>query len=249
MKKYKIIVVLFISFLLFVVSKGANAYGFGVKKNTEHKQPDIGIYKGILDSVGGIYVGDKDKKNIYLTFDCGYENGYTEKILDVLEEKNVNATFFLTGHYIDSAKDLVLRMKEEGHILANHSNLHKNITTLNRGQIEEEIKGLEIKYNNLTGSNLTKFFRPPAGNFDQKSLEVVKDLGYVPLFWSVAYKDWDHKNGIEFAVQEVCKNIHNGAIILLHAVSSDNAQALSSIIDKLQAEGYIFTSTKELLNR
>jgi peptidoglycan-N-acetylmuramic acid deacetylase len=249
MKKYKIILVLFISFLLFVVSKGANAYGFGVKKNTEHKQPDIGIYKGILDSVGGIYVGDKDKKNIYLTFDCGYENGYTEKILDVLEEKNVNATFFLTGHYIDSAKDLVLRMKDDGHILANHSNLHKNITTLNRGQIEEEIKGLEIKYNNLTGSNLTKFFRPPAGNFDQKSLEVVKDLGYVPLFWSVAYKDWDHKNGIEFAVQEVCKNIHNGAIILLHAVSSDNAQALSSIIDKLQAEGYIFTSTKELLNR
>ncbi len=249
MKKYKIILVLFISFLLFVVSKGTSAYGFGVKKNTEHKQPDIGIYKGILDSVGGIYVGDKDKKNIYLTFDCGYENGYTEKILDVLEEKNVNATFFLTGHYIDSAKDLVLRMKEEGHILANHSNLHKNITTLNRGQIEEEIKGLEIKYNNLTGSNLTKFFRPPAGNFDQKSLEVVKDLGYVPLFWSVAYKDWDHKNGIEFAVQEVCKNIHNGAIILLHAVSSDNAQALSSIIDKLQAEGYIFTSTKELLNR
>ena len=249
MKKYKIIVVLFISFLLFLVSKGANAYGFGVKKNTEHNQPDIGIYKGILDSVGGIYVGDKDKKNIYLTFDCGYENGYTEKILDVLEEKNVNATFFLTGHYIDSAKDLVLRMKEDGHVLANHSNLHKNITTLNRGQIEDEIKGLEIKYNNLTGSSLTKFFRPPAGNFDQKSLEVVKDLGYVPLFWSVAYKDWDHKNGIEFAVQEVCKNIHNGAIILLHAVSSDNALALSSIIDKLQDEGYVFTSTKELLNR
>ena len=239
MKKYKIILVLFISFLLFVVSKGTSAYGFGVKKNTEHKQPDIGIYKGILDSVGGIYVGDKDKKNIYLTFDCGYENGYTEKILDVLEEKNVNATFFLTGHYIDSAKDLVLRMKEEGHILANHSNLHKNITTLNRGQIEEEIKSLEIKYNNLTGSNLTKFFRPPAGNFDQKSLEVVKDLGYVPLFWSVAYKDWDHKNGIEFAVQEVCKNIHNGAIILLHAVSSDNALALSSIIDKLQDASFI----------
>ena len=249
MKKYKIIVVLFISFLLFLVSKGASAYGFGFKKNTEHKQPDIGIYKGILDSVGGIYVGDKDKKNIYLTFDCGYENGYTEKILDVLKEKNVNATFFLTGHYIDSAKDLVLRMKDDGHVLANHSNLHKNITTLNKVQIEEEIKGLEIKYNNLTGSNLTKFFRPPAGNFDQKSLEVLKDLGYVPLFWSVAYKDWDHKNGIEFAVQEVCKNIHNGAIILLHAVSSDNALALSSIIDKLQDEGYIFTSTKELLSR
>ena len=249
MKKYKIIFVLFISFLLFLVCKGANAYGFGVKKNTEHKQPDIGIYKGILDSVGGIYVGDKDKKNIYLTFDCGYENGYTEKILDVLKEKNVNATFFLTGHYIDSAKDLVLRMKDDGHVLANHSNLHKNITTLNRGQIEDEIKGLEIKYNNLTGSSLTKFFRPPAGNFDQKSLEVVKALGYVPLFWSVAYKDWDHKNGIEFAVQEVCKNIHNGAIILLHAVSSDNAQALSSIIDKLQDEGYVFTSTKELLIR
>ena len=247
MKKYKIILVLFISFLLFVVSKGANAYGFGVKKNTEHKQPDVGIYKGILDSVGGIYVGDNDKKNIYLTFDCGYENGYTSKILDVLKEKNVSATFFLTGHYIDSAGDLVLRMKSEGHILANHSDKHKDITKITNVEIEKEIKDLETKYYNLTGSRITKFFRPPAGTFDSRSLKVVKELGYTTLFWSLAYQDWNHKTDPSIAVREISNNIHNGAIILLHAVSEANSKALGTIIDDLRSKGYVFTSTETLL--
>ena len=247
MKRYKVLLIILLVFMLFISSKNANAYGFGVKKNNDNKQPDIGIYKAILDDVGGIYVGDSNSKNIYLTFDCGYENGYTTKILDVLKDKNVTATFFLTGHYIDSAQDLVLRMKKEGHVLANHSNLHKNITTLNSKEIEKEILDLDIKYRSLTGENLTKFFRPPAGNFDKKSLETVSKLGYVPLFWSVSYKDWNHQNGIDYAVKEVCKNIHNGAVILLHAVSNDNAQALSEIIDTLEEKGYTFASTEELL--
>ncbi len=247
MKKYKFLFIMVMSFLLFGISRGVFAYGFGVKKNNLNKQPEIGIYKGILDSVGGIYVGSNDSKDIYLTFDCGYENGYTGRILDVLKENDVNATFFLTGHYLDSASSLVLRMKNEGHVLANHSNLHKNITTLNAGEIEKEIKDLDVKYYNLTGSNLTKFFRPPAGNFDKRSLEVVKELGYTPLFWSVSYKDWNHKNGVDYAVSEVCNNIHNGAIILLHAVSEDNALALSMMISKLKTMGYNFSSTLNLL--
>lgn len=249
MKIRKIYLVVMLLFLMIISVKNVDAYGFGVKKNSQHKQPDIGIYKGILESVGGIYVGDNSSKKIYLTFDCGYENGYTEKILDVLKEKKVNATFFLTGHYLKSASELVLRMKNEGHVLANHSDLHKNITTLNSNQIEKEITDLDEKYFNLTGSHLTKFFRPPAGNFDQKSLEVVKRLGYTPLFWSVSYKDWNHQNGVSYAVDEVCKNIHNGAIILLHAVSNDNKDALEIIIDNLEKEGYTFSSTLDLLDK
>ena len=247
MKKNKIIIVFVLIFFIFLSVKEIDAYGFGVKKNNENKQPDIGFYKDIIENAGGIYVGDKNSKNIYLTFDCGYENGYTGKILDVLKEKGVTATFFLTGHYIDSASDLVLRMKNEGHTLANHSNLHKNITEISKAELKREILDLEQKYYNLTVSYLTKFFRPPAGNFDKKSLEVVQELGYTSLFWSVSYKDWNHQNDVSYAVKEVCDNIHNGAIILLHAVSSANADALGSIIDDLQNNGYVIASTEELL--
>ena len=247
MKRYKFIYILMLFFILFLGTKKMEAYGFGVKKNSENKQPDIGIYKEIIESNGGIYVGSNDSKKIYITFDCGYENGFTSKILDVLKEKNVNATFFLTGHYIDSASDLVLRMKNDGHVLANHSNLHKDITKISDEEIKKEILDLDTKYYNLTGSHLTKFFRPPAGNFDRRSLEAVNNLGYTSLFWSVAYKDWNHSNDSSFAVKQITDNIHNGAIILLHAVSDANSKALGSIIDTLRNKGYEFSSTLELL--
>ena len=247
MKRYKIVTFFVLFFLMFFSLNKVDAYGFGVKKNSEHKQPDIGIYKGIIESSNGKYVGSNDKKDIYLTFDCGYENGYTSKILDTLKEKGVNATFFVTGHYLDSASDLVLRMKNDGHVIGNHSNLHKDITKIKAEEIKKEILDLEMKYYNLTGSNITKFFRPPAGTFDKRSLDVVNSLGYTSLFWSVSYKDWNHKNSVDYAVAEVCNNIHNGAIILLHAVSEANSNALPIIIDKLQAEGYIISSTLNLL--
>lgn len=248
MKKRKILIMLAMVFLFLISVKNVSAYGFGVKKNNENKQPDIGFYKEIIESNGGIYVGDKDNKNVYLTFDCGYENGFTTKILDVLKDKKVNATFFVTGHYLDSASDLVLRMVRDGHVVANHSNLHKDITKISNEEIKKEISDLETKYNNLTGVKITKFFRPPAGTFDKRSLEVVNSLGYKSLFWSVSYKDWNHQNSAEYAVGEVINNIHNGAIILLHAVSSANALALGKIIDNLESRGYTITSTLDLLN-
>ena len=248
MKRYKILYILILVFILLLSSKKIEAYGFGFKKNNENKQPDIGIYKSIIESNGGIYVGDSNSKKVYLTFDCGYENGYTEKILDVLKEKNVNATFFLTGHYIDSSSDLVLRMKQEGHILANHSDKHKDITKITENEIKKEIYDLETKYYNLTGANLTKFFRPPAGTFDNKSLSVINSIGYTTLFWSLAYKDWNHKTDSSFAVNEVISNIHPGAIILLHAVSEANSIALGTIIDEVRSKEYEIASTLELLN-
>ena len=247
MKKYKSLIVLIVLFFTFISINTVFGYGFGVKKNKEHKQPDVGIYKGIIESNNGMYVGDKNKKEIYLTFDCGYENGYTMKILDTLKEKNVNATFFITGHYVNSAQNEILRMVKDNHVVANHSNKHKDITKITAEEIKKEILDLEVMYKNLTNQELTKFFRPPAGNFDQKSLSVVSSLGYTSLFWSLSYKDWDHKNSVNYTVKEVVDNIHNGAIILMHAVSEANELALPLIIDELRNLGYEFASTKKLL--
>lgn len=247
MKRYKKIITFLIIFLVFISAKSVDAYGFGLKKNTNHTQPDIGIYKAIIEKNNGLYVGSKDSKDIYLTFDCGYENGYTKNILDVLKEKNVKATFFITGHYLKSATDLVKRMIDEGHVVANHSYHHKNITKITDEEIKKEIVDLEVEYKRLTGNEMTKFYRPPAGNFDDHSLSVVNKLGYKTMFWSVAYPDWLQSNDVTRVVNEVTKNIHNGAIILLHAVSNANSEALRVIIDKLQNQGYIIQTSLKLM--
>ena len=247
MKRIKLLVVILLLMLSVIMVKETFAYGFGYKKNANHIQPDIGIYKSILDKNNAIYVGDKNEKVVYLTFDCGYENGYTTMILDVLKEENINATFFITGHYVTSASDIVLRMKNDGHVVANHTNKHKNITTISKEEIIKEIKDLETMYYNLTSSNLTKFYRPPAGNFDDKSLSVVNELGYKTMFWSLAYPDWNHNNSVDYTVKEVMSNIHSGAIILMHAVSKSNAMALKGIITELINQGYTISSTLNLI--
>lgn len=247
MKKIKYILILALLSVIFSFSKVGYAYGFGVKKNDKNIQPDIGFYKSIIEENNGIYVGNKEMKKVYLTFDCGYENGYTERVLDVLENHNVPAVFFITGHYIDSASKIVVRMKEDGHIIGNHSNKHKNITTLSEDEIKKELKELEAKFLNLTNENLDPFYRPPEGQFDGKSLSVVKRLGYTTLFWSLAYKDWNHDNSVDYVMKEVTKNIHNGAIILMHTVSEANAKALDIVITSLKKEGYSFGNVYELL--
>lgn len=247
MKKIKKVIILIILVLVLVNIKRIDAYGFGVKKNDKHLQPDIGIYKNILEKNGGLYVGDKDSKTIYLTFDCGYENGYTNRVLDVLENHNVKATFFITGHYINSASDIVLRMKEDGHVIGNHSNLHKDITKLSDKEIVKEITDLEQKYYNLTGSNLDHFYRPPAGSFDERSLGVVNSLGYKTLFWSLAYKDWTNDNETSYVLKEITTNIHNGAIILMHTVSEANAKVLDEVILTLKRTGYSFDVPNNLI--
>lgn len=240
MKNSKKITVLIIILLILFNIRTIDAYGFGVSKNKEHRQPDIGIYKSILEKNGGIYVGSNDDKVLYLTFDCGYENGYTNQVLDVLENHNVKATFFITGHYINSASDIILRMKEDGHVIGNHSNLHKDITKLSDSEIEKEIMDLDEKYYKLTGEYLERFYRPPAGNFDDRSLNVVNKLGYKTLFWSLAYKDWTNDNDCDYVLKEIKDNIHNGAIILMHTVSKANAKSLDKVISTLKNEGYTF---------
>jgi peptidoglycan-N-acetylmuramic acid deacetylase len=193
----------------------------------------------LLDKYHGVYLGDTSKKVVYLTFDEGYENGYTPLILDTLKENNVKALFFVTGAYVKSEGNLVKRMLEEGHLVGNHTINHRSLPSLSSAALENELYGLEKRFTALTGKGF-KYMRPPEGEYSEKVLAAANQLGYVTVFWSYAYKDYDinDQKGSEHAYKMVMDNLHNGAVILLHAVSSDNANALDRIIRGIEAEGY-----------
>lgn len=212
--------------------------------NSEHKTP--GINNNInynIEDYGGMYVGDTSRKVLYLTMDEGYENGYTSQILDVLKANNVKCTFFVTAPYIDSNPELIKRMVNEGHSVGNHSNTHPSMPTiLDSNTFNNELKVVEDKYKNLIGKDMPKLFRPPMGHYSEQSLQYTKNLGYKSVFWSFAYADWDTNNQpeAEFAKEKILGGTHNGAILLLHAVSKTNTEILDSVIKQAKAEGYSF---------
>lgn len=203
----------------------------------------------LLDRYGGFYIGDTTKKELYLTFDNGYENGYTEKVLDVLKEKNVPAAFFVTGHYLKTAPELVKRMVNEGHIVGNHTWSHPNLAQVSEEKLKEELEKVKQTFAEITGNKDMKYLRPPRGIFSEKSLALSEKEGYVNVFWSLAYKDWeiDKQKGADYAYNEIMKRIHPGAVLLLHSVSRDNAEALGRVIDECRKRGYTFKSLDDLL--
>ncbi len=232
-------------FLFFSIS--SSAYGFGLV-NKGNTRPNAGKYDTILKENGGVYLG-ADTKEIYLTFDCGYENGHTKMILEALKKTNTKAIFFITGHYLNSATDLVMEMIQDGHIIGNHTYSHKDFTKSSNEEILKDIEKLELLFKEKTGKEMSKYVRPPRGEFDERSLKVVKDHGYHSIFWSLAYVDW-HQNmfhGDQYSLKQVMKRIHNGAIILMHTVSKDNAVDLESIIVQLKDEGYIFKTIDNVI--
>lgn len=194
------------------------------------------------------YLGDTSEKVVYLTFDEGYENGYTSQILDILKEKDVKAAFFVTKPYIKNEPDLIKRMVEEGHIVGNHSVTHPKMSSLTNEQIVKEINGCAEYFEEVTGTKMPNYFRPPEGVYSIRSLQETQKNGYKTIFWSYAYKDWDTKNqlGKQTAIDMMKKNYHNGSIILLHAVSQSNTEALPEIIDMLKDEGYRFAPLSEI---
>ena len=187
------------------------------------------------------------EKNIYLTFDCGYENGYTSKILDILKEKDVKAAFFCTLDDIKSEPELIARMIKEGHIVGNHSSTHSSFDTLSAEQIASELENCE-NYLRKNFGYTTKYFRFPKGNYSEKALDVVSSLGFVSVFWSSSYADWDTDNqkGADYAFEKVTQRLHPGAIILLHSVSSDNAGAIGRIIDYARSQSYQFSTIDKI---
>lgn len=202
----------------------------------------------ILLSGGGMYLGDINDNKMYLTFDEGYENGFTENILDTLKEKNVKAIFFVTGDYFKDNTHIVRRMLEEGHFVGNHSMNHYSMPELSFEKCESEILELDRLFFDKFGQHMS-FFRPPKGEYNTKVLEVVNSLNYKCIMWSFAYKDWivDEQKGKAYAFDTITNNFHDGAILLLHAVSKDNADALAEVIDKGRMLGYEFGNPEELL--
>jgi peptidoglycan-N-acetylmuramic acid deacetylase len=240
-----------ISFLFplvsYAYSNSAIHWGMPSAKNEQPPHPGD-PWHNLLMKYKGVYIGDTSKKDVYLTFDNGYENGFTPKILDVLKEKKVCATFFITGQFIKEYPDLVKRMVEEGHIVGNHTWHHPNLTSVNDVRLEKELTLLKDEFKQLTGKDDMVYMRPPEGVFSERTLAVSKKLGYQHVMWSLAFLDWkvDEQRGWKYSYDNVMRKIHPGAVILLHTISSDNAHALARIIDGVREKGYEFKPLDEL---
>ncbi|EIT84683.1 delta-lactam-biosynthetic de-N-acetylase [Fictibacillus macauensis ZFHKF-1] len=215
-----------------------------VKKGKEIPPTTDAKYEKLMKDYDGMFIGDPSKKEIYLTFDNGYENGYTDDVLNVLKEKKVPAAFFVTGHFINTCPDLIKRMASEGHIVGNHTNHHPDMTQINFERTQKELAYVKDQYEQLTGKKDMKYIRPPRGVFSERSIARSKELGYTHVFWSLAFFDWDvnRQKGWQYAYQSIMKQIHPGSILLLHTVSRDNAEALGKVIDDLKKQGYTFKS-------
>lgn len=205
-------------------------------------------FQNKFDKYGALTLDRKStQKTLYLTFDCGYEyNDLTSKILDTLKEKNVPAAFFCTLHHIKDQPELITRMINEGHIVGNHSTNHPSFAEITRAKMVEEIEECE-NYLRENFGYVAKFFRFPAGEYTDSALDEINSIGYKCIFWSVAYADWDinSSKGKDYAVETVMSRLHPGAVILLHSVSQDNADALGEIIDKARSDGYEFKALDE----
>ena len=223
-------------------------YSYGVAKDGAPHETSVqnqsyfsenGYQAFCLDTVS-------EEKTLYLTFDCGYENGYTEMILDTLKEKNVPAAFFCTLPQVEDNPQLIARMITEGHIVGNHSVKHPSFPTLTRIEMAQEIQGMDDYLRTNFGYS-EPFFRFPMGEYSDCALDLVGSIGYRSVFWSVAYEDWDLDNqrGTQYAFDTVTARLHPGAVILLHSVSPDNANALGQIIDWAREQGYVFKSLRD----
>ena len=233
-----------------------NTKGLSEKKLSHSHGPSVGgkvhftveEFQKTFEKYGGFTFDSKsEEKVVYLTFDCGYEyEGLTGKILDTLKGKKVPAAFFCTLDYLESEPEFVARMINEGHIVGNHSASHPSFAEISREKMAKELETFE----NYLRSNFgyaSRFFRFPAGEYTESALQLVQSLGFVSVFWSAAYDDWDTAKvrGKDYATEKVMSRLHDGAVILLHAVSKDNADALGEIIDKIRGEGYEFRALTE----
>ena len=222
---------------------------WGLSFRQEGAPPIGNAGKDQLRAYDAAYIGDSTRKVLYLTFDAGYENGCTEKILDVLKDQQVPAAFFLVGNYLEKNADLVRRMVEEGHIVGNHTMHHYDMSRLTgKDAFSAELQDLEVLYREVTGREMPKFYRPPQGIYSEENLRMAKELGYKTVFWSLAYVDWnnDAQPTREDAFRKLLPRTHPGAVVLLHSTSRTNAAILEELIEKWKEEGYTFGTLEEL---
>ena len=222
---------------------------WGLHFSQEGLAPQGPATSQILSKYDAAYLGNTQEKVLYLTFDAGYENGCTAQILDALKAQNIKAAFFLVGNYIERNPDLVRRMVDEGHIVANHTMHHPDMSKIeDKAAFEKELKALEDLFKEVTGKELPKYYRPPQGTYSQKNLEHAKALGYKTVFWSLAYADWrnDAQPTDQQAFDKLLPRTHDGAVVLLHSTSQTNARILPELLTKWKNMGYRFATVDEL---
>ncbi|KAB2331938.1 delta-lactam-biosynthetic de-N-acetylase [Bacillus mesophilum] len=244
------------TFILLLCTTTANAQTsnkaihWGFKKASNEVPAEAGKpLDDLLEKYDAFYKGDTSKKDIYLTFDNGYENGYTAQVLDVLKKEKVPGAFFITGHYLNTAPDLVKRMAAEGHTIGNHSWHHPDMTTVDQERFIRELEKVRAETERLTGMKTMNYLRPPRGILSERTLDLAKKQGYTHVLWSLAFIDWktDQQKGAQYAYDNIMKQIHPGCILLLHTVSKDNAEALEKAIQDLKKRGYTFKSIDDLM--
>lgn len=220
--------------------------GFG----TEGKPPTGNASAEELKKYNAYFIGDTTQNTIYLTFDCGYENGNTEPILDALKKHDVKATFFVVGNFLETSPEIVKRMIAEGHTVGNHTYHHLDMSSISSmDAFKKETQDVENLFEQITGTPITKFYRPPQGKYNIENLKMAQELGYHTFFWSLAYVDWyqDNQPDPQEAIEKLTRRIHPGAIVLLHSTSSTNAQILDELLNKWEDMGYSFHSLNELI--
>ena len=228
------------------------AENWGLSFQEEGKRPVGNASIEELQQYDAYYAQDTDEKNIYLTFDCGYENGNTEIILDALKKHNAPATFFVVGNFLSTSPEIVKRMISNGHIVGNHSYHHPDMSQISSiDSFSKELQELSDLYKETTGQEMKKYYRPPQGKYSETNLKMAKDLGYKTFFWSLAYVDWyqDNQPSKEEAFDKLLNRIHPGAIVLLHSTSSTNAQILDELLGKWEEMGYQFRSLDYLIEQ
>lgn len=222
---------------------------WGLSFPTEGQSPVGNATVEELAQYNAYYLGDASQKVIYLTFDCGYENGYTASILDTLKKHNAPAAFFVVGNMIESAPDLIRRMVAEGHIVGNHTYHHPDMSSISdQAAFQKELESLEALFQETTGQTMSKYYRPPQGKYNVENLRQAKALGYKTILWSLAYVDWyvDDQPTPEQAYSKLLPRIHDGAIVLLHSTSRTNAEILDELLTKWEKMGFSFASLDQL---
>jgi len=257
---YSAIGLMFLSFaLILIMPFNLGTFVFNGNLDSTPKswgfQKHLGSFPTVPDKItsvvkenGGIWRGNEKEKVMYMTFDCGYELGYTPKILEALKKTDTKACFFVTGQMLTENPDLIKQMIAEGHIIGNHTVKHKSMAKSSESTINDELNGLNEKYKTITGEKESmKYMRPPKGEYTTKALKIAKDLGYTTTFWSIAYVDWEDNNSLakESAMKKVTEQFHNGAIILLHNTSRTNSEILEDLINKAKKDGYSFKPLTE----
>ena len=227
----------------------AETENWGLSFQQDGEPPIANVSAENLKKYNAYYANMTDKKVLYLTFDAGFENGNTPAILDALKKHHAPATFFVVGTYIESNPELIQRMTEEGHIIGNHTYHHPDMSQISTTEsFSKELHDVETAYQEVTGKEMLKYYRPPQGKYSESNLQMAKDLGYTTFFWSLAYVDWyvNDQPTHEEALEKLTKRIHPGAIVLLHSTSKTNAEILDELLTKWEEMGYTFQTLTQL---